>query len=304
MSAPTVTLNASEYRWSMACRCPRAAVLQRRGAPASERTERQQRMLRRGQLFEDIVADQYIARYGDMNVQRQREVRWPGGTLHPDLYLIEERASIEVKSSSHPAGLLADAALQNAGQQLFDEDCDRGAIVFVDPVDLEMRQETVDVDSYREQIDHLVEQLAWAETTGGLPDCTARSPQECRMGKFCPYTDQAWEGWTPPRPGELEAEEARELACKLYRVKQQSSSVAATAKVLEDQRKALQAQLAAFDLGEGTEYTVGPLNVKRSVVKECEIAYTRRAYDTWSVERRRDGDLPYVEVVDYGEVPF
>src|SRR6266516_8054678 len=116
MSATPVRLKSDEYRWSLASRCPRQAVLHRRRAPARPRDTREERILARGRLFEQLVAQQFTEKYGADNIQRQREFVWPGGIGHTDIYVINERAAIEVKSSSHPESLLNQAILQNAGE--------------------------------------------------------------------------------------------------------------------------------------------------------------------------------------------
>lgn len=296
-----VRLSAREYRWSLACRCPRAATLARRQVPATEATERQRMLRRRGLLFEDLVYEQFADRYGDANVQRQREVMWPGGVCHPDLYVIPERASIEVKSSTHPASLLPDARLQNAGQQLFDDDSDGGGIAFIDPVDLDPRFEAVNAEDHREQIDHILGQLAWAEATGGLPDCTAKSPAHCRHGKLCGYTDIAWEGWTPPRPTEFPHEDAAELVADLYRLRMRRKEHDAASRASKNAEKELVAQLTELGLAEGVEYEVGPLRLKFVTVDGGHVSFDRKPYDKWTVERTGDGDLP---AEDFGEAPF
>lgn len=305
MSTTTpLRLSTTEYRWSLACRCPRMAVLKRRGLPESEITARQQRIRRRGQLFEDLVADQFIARYGTEGVQRQREVTWPGGTLHPDLYIVEERAAIEVKSSTHPASLLPDARLQNAGQQLFDPDCDAGGIATVDPVDLTETYEAVNPGDYQEQIDHILEQLAWAEQTGGLPDCTAKSPSHCRHGKFCGFTDHAWQGWTPPQPEELEAnQEIRDALTDLYQLRAERAAHDSRSRALKKDEKALTDLLLELDLQPGTVYSCGPLRLKRIVIEPSVVKeHTRAGYDRFTLDRTGDEPLP---AKDYGdEAPF
>lgn len=301
-TATTLRLSAKEYRWSLACRCPRMATLARRQVPATEATQRQRMLRRRGHLFEDLVYQQFADQYGDENILRQREVIWPGGVCHPDLYVIPERSSIEVKSSTHPASLLPDARLQNAGQQLFDPDSDSGALVFIDPVDLDPRVEPVNADEHRAEIDHILEQLAWAESTGGLPDCTAKSPAHCRHGKFCGYTDLAWEGWTPPRPTEFPYEDAARLVADLYRLRQDRRQHDAAARASKTAEKELVAQLAELGLAEGVEYEVGPLRLKYVTVAGGPVAYDRKPYDKWSVERTGDGDLPAEDFGD--EAPF
>ncbi len=279
------------------------ATLQRRGKRQTEVTERQRRLRKRGQLFEQIVVEQLARTHGDLNLETQRPVHWPGGICHPDVFVIPDRQAIEIKSSTHPSGLMRDAQLQNAGQQYFDVDCDGGGLIFVDPVDLEMRYESVSYPDFAEEIEELVGTLAWAEHTGGLPDCSARSPHECRFAKFCQFTDLAWEGWTAPPPGELDDQELRDLLVAYYRLTQRRDELKPIEKAVKAELDDVKERLAAWDLAPGCEYQVGPLRVKRAHIAPADVSYTRQPYDRWYVDMRGHDPLPEPEV-DYGEVPF
>src|SRR6266516_4222464 len=126
-----IHLKSDEFRWSAAAKCPRWCVLGRRGAGQQHPTARRSRIMRRGKLFEDLVAEQFEAAYPG-EVIRQKEVVWGGqNILHTDLYVISERTAIEVKCSTSPSSLRDSALLQNAGEQMFDDDCERGGLVWL-----------------------------------------------------------------------------------------------------------------------------------------------------------------------------
>lgn len=296
-------LRADEYRWSLACRCPRMAVLQRRGTPQAETTRRQRRIRKRGLLFEELVAEEFAAEFGADNIVRQKDVLWPGGVLHPDVYIVSEGCAIEIKSSTHPSSLRADAELQNAGHQHYDPDCQSGGLVFVNPVDLDQDFRPVDARTYVEQIEAIEEQLAWAEETGGLPECSAESPTACRLGKFCPYTELAWEGWSPPPPGVIEDPYVAKLAAELYRLRQAKKAGDAEANRGKAHIAALQESLLALGLEAGADYRAGPLNLHPIYSRPSHVEYDKGGHTWIRVDRVSDDPLPLPEE-DYGDVPF
>lgn len=321
-----IRLATDEYRWSLASKCPRWAVLHRRKAPASLPSERQLRIMRRGKLFEDLVAEQFTNAYGAENVQRQREVVWPGGILHADLFVVAEAATIEVKSSTSPESLRVGALLQNGGEQLFDPESERGALVWIDPVDLDQILEPVVVTAdLRGRVAHVVEQLAWAEKDPrNLPDCTACSPTECRM-KGCTYTDVAWEGWTRPPFLPLDGRKA-DLVRELYETTRQRSGHAAEARALKVRLDEITTALVDLGLDAGQEYAAGPLRLKAVQIRGRETFSITRArehgaWDAGDDERlgaflnrgephlrwyiNRVGEEPLLTADDFGDdVPF
>jgi hypothetical protein len=320
---PPIHLKTDEYRWSAAAKCPRWCVLGRRGADAAHPTARRSRIMRRGKLFEDLVAEQFEAAYPD-GVIRQKEVVWPGGILHTDLYVISEQTAIEVKCSTSPSSLRDSALLQNAGEQMFDGDVTRGGLVWLDPVALEQTLEPVVLtDELKGRVNQVLEQLTWAEDTGGLPDCVCKSPGGCReMG--CPFTDVAWEGWEPPEFFPLDGRKA-ELVHELYYAARDKRENAAVAKSADARCKEIQAELLELGVEPGKRYQVGPLMVTPSPVKGRKTFSVTSAekngvwtaedeerfgafikngdgHVRWAVERL--GEEPILTAEDFGDVPF
>jgi hypothetical protein len=325
-SAPAaIRLRKDEYRWSSACKCPRKAVYEKRGAPARERSERENRILHRGKLFGRFVAEQFALKFGDDAVEFEREVSWPGGTLHTDVFVIPEKASFEVKSTTSPASALEDAIIQNAGEQHFDPECEMGGVILVDPVDLDevVRPVVLNPDLIA-HVEGIAEQVVSAEANGTLPDRVCSKPADA-MGKLCPFAEKCFSdepAWAPTPAIEIEGDVAR-LATELYLVQRRRKSTEGQAGTLKDEERLLQDELREL-LEPNIEHVAPGLKVKRTVSSKTTfngisagieaghldpdlLAPYRKTSETDTIKVSATGDGPPVplaaEVLDE-DVPF
>lgn len=295
---------AAKSRWSAAARCPRWAALGGLGYEPAEPDDRTQRIWHRGKLFGWFVANQFEAKYPG-SIVTEKEVTWPGGTLHTDVFVIPEKLPVEVKSSTAPRSLLKDALMQLAGEVHFDPDAgDTGALILVNPVDLEEQIVPLVLDSeWRDRVEARASEIVRALATRGddMPDCACATPGQCHF-KGCPFTKVAWEGWQPPAPLELPTAVAP-LFTRYYRAQTEERRLKSEAKSFETERKTVQEEIAALGLDAGAEYSVGPFKVARAHVEGAHVEYERKSYDRFTVKRVGDDPLP-VDEDEFGEVPF
>jgi len=260
-----VTLRADEYRWSQASRCPRMAVYTRRGASAKTRTPREQALMHRGRMHGRFVADQFAAKYGPEQVLFEKQVHWPGGTLHTDVYVIPETAAFEVKSTTSPESLIGAAIIQNAGEQHFDETCDKGGVILVDPIDLsEQVRPVVLNDELIGRVEAIGAQLEHATRTGCLPDRVCAKPSDA-IGNLCPFAATCFADlptYTPPDPIIVAGEVAR-LAGELVGLDadvRAGEQAASTAKTVREEIRGELRDLIEPNL----DYLAGGVRLKRS----------------------------------------
>jgi CRISPR/Cas system-associated exonuclease Cas4 (RecB family) len=312
-------------RLSELARCPRMCALRGLGAEPAEPSTRARRWMARGNVFGIYAALQYEHRYGRDSVQRERDVPWPLGTGHADIYVKPERLIVEVVSSTSPHGLLAGKFRQARQYLHYDPEAERAAVYVIDPSDLDA-EELLPVVLRPEdvaEIEYDVAQVRHALDGGSLPDCSAATPDECRFHYFCPFTERAWADWEPPAPVDLAADpEVFALARELFTLKERRRLRKGDDAADETRQKEIEAALCA-SVEPGLEYTIGPLKVRRTAVKGREtfnwsaakasglvseellapFVKVGNGYDTFRVDRVGDGPLVLAE--DFGEVaPF
>lgn len=293
-------------RLSELARCPRACALRGRGAEPAEPTDRQRRWMTRGQLFGAYAAIQFERKYGLQNVEREREVPWPLGTGHADLYIRPEKLLVEVVSSTSPDGILPAKIRQVRRYLHFDPEAERAAVYVINPADLD-REDLIPVELRQEDIEEIEAEVAAVHAAldgGDLPDCSARTPAECRFAKFCGFTDLAWDGWTPPPPLELAADPdvvallAEWLACRNF-----EREIGAEVDEKNTRRKEVQALLAEHGIEPGDEYAVGGFSVKRSVRSGRETFSLARARSSGAWTPAHDEAFaPFLKIGDPSEV--
>lgn len=290
-------------RWSAAARCPRWAACGLLGYDPMEPTEYMQRVWRRGKQLGEMMAEDFEHEYGRENVIREKAIAWPNsklplGELHTDIFVTPLSRAIEVKSSHSPDSLIDDALTQLAGEIHWDPDAQDGVLALVDPIDLEktilpfvLTPEAV------QTVEEIAAMVASAGHTGILPPCSRPTPGACR-GAWCPFTEQAWEGWEPPAAEKLDGE-AETLATEAFQVLRLKRAHTKAAEAAGETFKEIAARL--FDLGvePGREYLSGPLRLLASPVRGRKTFQLSRAekLNQWTPE----DDARFGDFITIGE---
>ena len=331
MASATETRLRGRTRWSAASKCARWAALGLLGAEPAEPTARQQRLWRRGRQLGSDRAQQLEERFGAENVIREKAVPWPAkglplGELHVDAFVIPEKLSVEVKSSTSPESILDSAITQLAGEMHFDPESENGALMIVDPTGYEddILVPVLLTEDLIARVEEIAADVAAAAKGGSLPDCSCASPGGCRM-LGCPFTDEAWKDWSPPDPRALDGE-AAQLVSALYWAKQAKARQKAQLDEVDEQYRKICARLLDLGIEAGMDYMVGPLKLRRVAVAGREtfsLTTARKAgvldestltllepfirvgepHDRWYVDRVGDGEVIATEE-DFGETPF
>lgn len=259
-------------RWSLTAKCPRQAVLGGLGVEPAEPGERLQRLWQRGRLFGWYVGEQFKTRHGDPSaVVLEHEVPWAGGVAHADVLVRPERLIVEVKSTTSPASLIDDAFFQVAGLVHFSPDADHGAVLLLDPVDLdEVVYPVIVTDEWAERIEDRVSEVLRGLATKGddMPPCVCDTPGACKA-KGCLFTEAAWEGWTPPPPEKVAAA-AEPIALELYQLQRQKKEATAVVEALDKDCKDARARLLEAGVEPGVEYQTAALSFKASAISDTE----------------------------------
>lgn len=271
MSTDTAPRLQARTRWSAAAKCPRWAALGGLGAEPAEPEERTKRIFARGKMFGWFVAEQLAAKHGEENIVREKEVPWLAGVLHTDVYVKPERLAVEVKSTTAPDSMLADALLQLAGEVVYDEEADSGLLVLLDPVDLDEQFIPLALSQeMRDRVEERASLVARALQTNGedMPDCVCATPGACRS-KGCPFTDVAWEGWQAPPPLEMTAELEKGLI-ELYNADRERKSAKGVYDEADGRFRTLAIELLDQGIEPGSEYAGEFLSVKASSFPDVE----------------------------------
>lgn len=285
----TVT-EAPVLRWSSVRDCPRKAVFEATGAPKRERTLKEERQLYRGktvgQAFVIALAHEnrwkvyvasgpdYMLPYPELRAATEEEadviaemkVGWELGTGHPDLYVKATDTILEVLSSRHASTEMIHSKLLQARGYARALDAESIALAIVDPATLEEDRIIVTVSSPQwddltaECEERIAEVIGWREG-GELPGRVCSKPGEA-WGHFCLHAEHCFDGFQPDVAGDVESEEAQQLAIRLAHVKAKRREISSSDKVLEAEQKTIQAELG--ELVPAGEWQVGGYLVKRS----------------------------------------
>jgi hypothetical protein len=230
---------------------------------------------------------QFCEQYGEDNVEREREIPWPLGVGHCDLYVKTEKLLVEVKSSTSPQSLI-DSAIQQVRMYLrFDPEAEHAALYVIDPVDLD-REDFLAVklgEEDAEQIDALVREVALAIDGQELPACSQDSPSACRFSG-CGFTDVAWQDWQPPEPTQKDDPELVQAALEWHKQREYRRELEQgvdAAKIVETE---LHDKLIEAGLPEGDSVLGGRIRMKRTKVAgrvTARIADARKA-GVWTAE--------------------
>lgn len=282
-------------RPSLWARCPTAAVYQGRGEEEAPLPPETQEWFFRGQVFEEIVVRQIIAKHGRENVERQVVIPIPGiGEGHADAYLKPEKTLIEVKSTVAP--FPNSPIFEHGVKQLklyihHHPEAEQGVLYMLNP----NRMTPADVytvrlsDEDREQIeferqwieDVVRGDLASATTIGGIPATRGTDYRPCTKpaqarGRMCPFAETCFADWEAPEPGEVTDPAALDAASRLYAIKEELRVHKAAIDALEEGKKQAEGELAELlDVG---DTVVGPYQVKRTHVVR-QPTFSVRAYE-------------------------
>lgn len=306
--------------------CPRKAVYEATGAPARERTDREERVLFRGRRLGRDFADMLAEKYGEDMIERERKVVWPLGVGHIDVYLPETKTAIEILSSAHASEQQTHGKLlQLVGYIENDTEAENGVLVILNPADYTEDRIVVSPASARytelvEEMAQRVDQVLRWSSDGTLPDRVCGKPSEA-VGRFCLHADYCFAGWEPPPLEQVAASPELVAAVETFaQMKRARSETTAVDKDLERRQKEAQAIIEAAELPVGVEVQVGSFKVRRTAVarkptfewEKAELAgvfepglygqFFREgaSYSTFRADRVDPSDAD----LDYGDVPF
>lgn len=235
-------------RWSSTRDCGRKAIYEATGAPARDRTDREKRILFRGQRigrdYAELLSINHNTRddhrkfirarvraeeqpgsfyYGAGKVWAEKKVVWPLGVGHVDVWLPETATVVEILSSAHatPTGAHS-KKLQLVGYMEHDPEARNGALVVLDPADMSEDRELVSKHdgSYKALVEEMHDRIRQVQTwdaTGEMPARVCAKPSDAR-GHFCVYADHCFQDWTAPELPRVETPEIAELARQFYEV--------------------------------------------------------------------------------------
>lgn len=257
-------------RPSLWARCPRAAAYQGRGETEAEPPPETREYWFRGQVFEEIVVRQIIAKHGRDNVERQVVIPIDGiGEGHADFYLPADKTLGEIKSTVAPfpnSPVFEHGVKQNRIYQAFHPDAEQGVLYMLNP----NRMTAADIytvkltDDDREEIEAERQQIVGAVGGGPLPERVCQKPGQAR-GRMCPFAAVCFDGYEEPGRWEIRSPDALDAAAALYALKTEIAGHNAAVKALEEDKEAAQATLSEL-VPEG-DSTVGPFAVRRTHVR-------------------------------------
>lgn len=303
--------------------CVRKSVYGATGAPEREWTDREHRIMFRGQRLGQDYADWLERQHGPENVAREVEIPWRFGVGHADIFLRHTRTLIEVVSSAHASDVMVHRKLLQLVLYLEHfQGAEAGLLVIIDPADFTEERYPVarGTDTYNglaDEVTERIESIARWRDTGELPDRECRKPSEA-IGRWCRHAETCFDGWEPDPVETIDTPEAREVASAYYQAKQAEKGAKQILATAEVERKEIEARLA--ELVPVGKRRIGPLEITRTHVerkptidtKKVELAGVPIApefykpgvtYDTFRVDRV--SDEPLVTADDFGEdVPF
>jgi hypothetical protein len=325
MAAAAPSHLEARSRWSSAAKCSRQGAYGLLGVEPGETDDRTRRLWVRGKQLGAYVADSFAAKYGEQNIVREKAVPWPAGILHQDVFVIPERAAVEVKSTNSPASILDAALMQLAGEVHFDPDADHGLLVLVNPSDLEMEfVPFVLNDEWVERVEKTADEVMRAGASRGqtLPERVCGKPSDGR-GRFCPFIEHCFEGWVPPEVEPVTDPAIIELVGEWIAAKQEYRRHKGDEETAHETYKEVEAKLNEYGFQAGRDYQAGPYVFRRISVKGRETFQLARARKSgmWTpgdddrfadfvtigepserYDAHRDGGN--IVEADFGDVPF
>lgn len=319
----------SGIRPSLWARCPTAAVFQGRGELEAELPPETSEWFARGNLFEEYVARQIVAKHGRENVERQVVIPIEGiGEGHADAYIRPAKTLVEVKSTVAPypnSDIFGHGVRQLRIYTAHHDEAEQGALYMVNPNTLKpadvytVKLTEEDRGQIADEREYIVRGAAGGELDlepHGSDYRPCVKPSQAR-GRMCPFARACFgDDWQPPEPTEIPDPHVLDLVSRLAALKDEKRVHAAAAKALEEGEKEIQAELA--ELVDEGESQVGPFRVRRTHVvmrpKFSERAFVAAGHsleplaeffaggsehDRWAITREGNGEIDYGE-----EAPF
>lgn len=269
-------------RPSLWARCPTAAVFQGRGEQEAEHPPEAEEYFFRGNVFEEIVVRQLIAKHGKDEVERQVVIPIPGiGEGHADAYLRSTKTLVEIGSttSPHPNSQTFEFKVRQSRIYLaYHPEAEEAAVYLIDPNRMKpadvytvrlsdedpKRRDRDLIEDERTYIVAAVEGRTELEPHGSdYRPCTR--PSQAR-GRMCPFALACFgEDWVAPPATEITDPHVLGLVAKLAGIKDAEREYTALTKELEEGKRDAQGELEEIlPVGEST---VGPFTVRRSDVQ-------------------------------------
>lgn len=259
-------------RWSSARDCGRKAIYEATGAPARERTDKEDRILFRGKRLGRDYADLLAMKHGEDGIERERKIVWELGIGHADVWIRETRTLVEVLSSAHASEEMRHSKLlQLVGYLEHDPEADNGVLVVLNPSDYTEDRTVVSTRSaayqalVEEMRDRIAQLQAW-DANGAMPERVCSKPADARS-HFCLHAEHCFEGWERPALERVAADETLvQAAIDFHAAKTARADLARQDRVFEQQQKDAQAILEGAELPPKVAVQVGPMKVTRTSV--------------------------------------
>lgn len=301
--------------------CPRRAIAEATGQPARELYDREHRIMYSGKVIGQSWLDMWQESHPGETVIREKKVAHEFGVGHEDGFIVSSGTVLEILSSAHASSAMVHSKLLQLTLYIeHDPDATGGVLLIVDPRDYSDERVILvkGTDKYVTLVEEAMTRMAqvreWS-TTGELPDRVCSKPSEARS-HFCRSAEWCFEGWEPPAHEEITDETVHELVARDYHAREKEREVKATLKVIEEERKQIEAELA--DHVDAGEWQVSGYVVKRSdrTRRSFKLALAEEDsripgdlldeftnvsnYTVWTIDQA----LAATGDVDYGDVPF
>jgi hypothetical protein len=306
-----------------------------RGSVPEEPDEITRGFFERGHQLGAWMAERFILKHGADDVVTEKPVPWAAGVAHTDIFVKSEKLAVEVKSAADPRPL--DYHLrQLAGEVVFDADATQGALVIVNPSNLQTRtlpMVTVP-DDLRDEVHEIAATVARAaDPASPLPGRTCARPSDA-MGKLCPFARECFADWVAPDPVEV-ADDVAVLVARHVELDEEYKQAKDSVDDVKARRDVVRAELAKTIepareyLARDDELTVRRTPVAGRVTYDVALAaemgaigpdviaallpFTRtgKSWDRWTVKQahladreEQDAARTLAGLTDFGPVPF
>ncbi len=209
----TDTRDLTGARASSLVLCERKAVYEGVDAPRAETDTRMERIFRRGRRIGQVIAEEIaegMAEEGRAAIL-EREITWAAGTGHADLFIPDDRHTIEIVSTAG-AALPPHKPRQVAFYSMHDPDSDFATVLSIDPSTNEEQAYPIDVETFVPELTAAVERVVHDIRQEGGPRYArraldARGDQVDSPAGFpcfnCPFREACWADWEPEPAGIL-----------------------------------------------------------------------------------------------------
>ena len=254
-------------RASSAVLCARQATYQGLGTEGAQPTPQQERTWRRGRYIGEAIAKDIQAIYAEAGLEAiaEAEIPWPPenpiGVGHADIYVPSEGEIIEVVSTKD-AQLPAHKAMQAAFYAIAHPEATRATVLSVDPSTFEERSFPIEVESFREVIESLMDEVAEGIASGGerMPTRAGAHPGDFPCF-WCPFSQTCWSGVDYPDPERLNDPEQVSDLQRLAELEDRISIGGKAVEHLKEERDEVRARLRPH-LKDGSETVSGGIRVK------------------------------------------